>query len=87
MSTKNPNELVPRKQLDRERKRIRDEAVKYAFVVIFTVMHDKYGWGGIRLKRLYEQIDYVADSVCKGYIKLDDMARELETQMGIKFVE
>lgn len=83
----NPRELVPWGTLDKERRKIRDEAVKWAFVVIFTVMHDKYGWRQKRLKRLYQQIDYVADSVVKGYVKLDDMAKELETRMGIRFVE
>jgi hypothetical protein len=83
----NPRTMVPLIQLDRERKKIRDEAVKYAFVVIFSVMNDKHGWGKKRLKRLYQQIDYVADSIVKGYVKLDDMARDLEDRLEIHFVE
>lgn len=83
----NPRELVPWGTLDKERRKIRDEAVNYAFVVIFTVMHDKYGWRHKRLKRLYEQINYVADSIIKGYVKLEDMMKELEDRMGIRFVK
>ncbi len=84
---RNPRELVPWGVLDKERKRIRDEAINWAYVVMFTAMRDKHGYGFKRLNRLYNDINYIADSIAKGYVKLQDLKKELEDKMGIKFVE
>lgn len=83
----NPRELVPWGTLDKERRKIRDEAVEYAYVVMFTAMHDKHGYGVKRLNRLYNDINYIADSISRGYVNLQDLADELRDKMGINFVE
>lgn len=83
----NHKELVPWGTLDKERKKIRDEAVNWAYIIMFTALRDKWGYGIIRLNRLYNDINYIADSISKGYVKLQDLKKELEDKMGIKFVE
>lgn len=83
----NPRMMVPLMQLDKERKKIRDEAVNWAYIIMFTAMRDKHGYGIVRLNRLYNDINYIADSISKGYVKLQDLKKELEDKMGIKFVE
>ena len=39
---------------------------------------DKEGFGYTRLRRVWDEVNYLADSVSKGYVSIADLEKELE---------
>ena len=48
-----------------------------------TVLHDKWGWGHVRIKRLLEQVDDVFDSINKNYVSIEDLQKAILDEIGI----
>lgn len=63
-----------------------NEAVNYVWAIFFTVMRDKFGWGNIRLKRLWDNINNVSDDIRQGYVKISDLMKTLKEEAGIDLV-
>ena len=85
--SKKKNPVVHLKQSDV--KRIKEEAtnegLKGALILIFTVMRDKEGYGIKRLKRLFNEITDLADSLKHGYVKMEDLEQVLFEEANITF--
>jgi hypothetical protein len=47
------------------------------WAVFFTALRDKEGYGYTRLRRVWDEVNYISDSIDKGYVKLDDLVNEL----------
>lgn len=79
MKKTNPRK-IPATQADVERAKQEafDVAVKTTWAIMFTVMRDKQGWGTVRLRRLWGQINDLADSVSKGYVSINDLMKVLD---------
>lgn len=58
-------------------------AVTQVWAIFFTVMHDKEGYGKKRLKRLWKEVNALSDSVIKGYVKISDLQKTLDEEMGV----
>lgn len=48
-------------------------------------MRDKEGYGPKRLRRLLDEVNYLSDSIVKGYVSVQDLFRALEEEVGITF--
>ena len=59
------------------------DACKAAWAIMFSALRDKHGWGKVRLSRLWEDVEYLADSIDKGHVKLADLIKTLEDEAGI----
>lgn len=59
------------------------KAINYAWAIFFTVMVDKEGYGKKRLKRLWQEVNDLSDSIAKGYVSVNDLMRTLDKEMGI----
>lgn len=44
----------------------------------FSALRDKEGFGYTRLRRVWDEVNYLADSVSKGYVSIADLEKELE---------
>lgn len=53
-------------------------------IMLCSVLADKWGFGKIRIQRIINQIQYVADSINTGYITLDDLTEELRENHKIQ---
>lgn len=53
-------------------------------IMLCSVLADKWGFGKIRIQRMINQIQYVADSINTGYITLDDLQEELRENHKLK---
>ena len=53
-------------------------------IMLCSVLADKWGFGKIRIQRMINQIQYVADSINTGYITLDDLQEELRDNHKIQ---
>lgn len=60
------------------------QAVKYYSVVTAMVLHDKWGFGNVRLKRYLEQVQELFDAIEKGYVSLDDCEKILLEECDVE---
>ena len=72
--------------VNRAKKEAQDQAVKIAWAIMFTCLRDKEGWGKIRLKRLWGEIENLSDSIAKGYVSIKDLFAVLGED-GIELIE
>ena len=63
--------------------RSRDEGVLFTTIILFFVMRYKFGYGKKRLKRLYNEMEKLAESISLGYVRLTDLQLALEQESGI----
>lgn len=59
------------------------EAVCMAWAIIFTALRDKDGWGKTRLRRLWDEVEYLSESINAGYVDVRDLIKTLEDEAGI----
>lgn len=64
--------------VNKAKKAAQNEAIAAAWALFFTALRDKEGYGYARLRRVWSEVNYLADSVSQGYVSLDDLIRELE---------
>ena len=86
--SKKKNPIVHLRQSDV--RKMKDEAtnqgLKGALIIAFTVMRDKEGYGTRKkLPRFYKRMTDLADSIKKGYVKLEDLEKTLKDEAGIVF--
>ncbi|HQD37253.1 MAG TPA: hypothetical protein PKV92_09190 [Thermodesulfovibrio thiophilus] len=60
-----------------------DFAVKGMIASFVIVLHDKWGWGNVRIKRLLKQVDDVFDSINKNYVSIEDLQKAILDEIGI----
>lgn len=58
-------------------------AISVTWAIFFTVMRDKEGWGMKRLRRLWDEVNDLSDSISKGYVSVPDLMQTLEDEAGI----
>ena len=83
MKKKNPHVMLRESDIRRIKRECTEEATNYAIILLLSVMHDKHGYGKERLARVLDQLDSLADSVSKGYVKLADLRYMIEDECGI----
>ncbi len=60
-------------------------AVKCYSVAVAMVLHDKLGFGAVRLNRVMGQIQDMFDSIQRDYVKISDLEKTLQEECGILF--
>lgn len=73
--------------LKKVKKQVENEVLTYAWAIFFTVMRDKFGWGNIRLRRLWDEVNNKSDAIIKGYVSLQDMIDILQQEADITFAK
>lgn len=67
----------------RETAKAKDQAIQYAMAVFLFTMYDKEGWGRKRLRRVWDNVNDLSDSIAKGYVSIFDLTKALEDEAGI----
>lgn len=73
------------RDVNRAKRQAQDEAINLAWAIFFSVMRDKEGYGPKRLRRLWDEVNYLSDSIVQGYVSVNDLFRALEEEAGITF--
>ena len=80
----NPNRIpVTKADVDKAKRDVQLKAISYVWAIFFTVMVDKEGYGKKRLKRIWNAVTDLSDSISKGYVKVEDLLKTLEEEKGI----
>lgn len=53
------------------------------FASLALVLHDKWGWGHVRVIRLLGQIDEQIDAIRGGYLSIDDVQQTVFEELKI----
>ena len=72
--------------IKKAKKQAEYEALTYAWAIFFTVMRDKFGWGNIRLRRLWNEVNDKSDAIIKGYVSVQDMMDTLKEEADITLI-
>lgn len=64
--------------VNKAKKEAMDIAITFAWAILFTALRDKEGFGYVRLRRVWDEVNYISDSIDKGYINIDDLVNELK---------
>lgn len=84
---KNPTVAMKQSDINRMKKEITKSSVEKAFIIFFTVMHDKWGFGQERLARLLQQIIDLSEMIDQTphYVTLEQLKKTLRDELGIYF--
>ena len=52
-------------------------AAASTWAIMFSVLRDKEGYDYDRLRRIWDETNYLADSIARKYVKIDDLIEEL----------
>lgn len=63
--------------VEKAKQQAQTHAINMVWAVFFTALRDKEGFGYKRLRRVWDEVNYLSDSIDKGYVKLDDLVNEL----------
>lgn len=69
--------------VQKAKKQAQEEAITYTWAIFFSVMRDKFGWGNVRLKRLWNEVNDKSDAIAQGYISVNDLIETLKNEAGI----
>lgn len=62
----------------------KSQGVIEAFVIFFSVLRDKEGFGPARLRRILDEMNERADSIRNGYVTIQDLHTVLKEEAGIE---
>jgi hypothetical protein len=80
----NPNRrLASMADLNRAKKEAKDKAVEIAWSIFFTVLCDKEGYTREDLRRIWNEVEDLSDSIAKGYCTVKDLRSILHDEMGV----
>lgn len=63
--------------VEKAKRQAQTHAINMVGAVFFTALRDKERFGYTRLRRVWDEVNYISDSIDKGYVKLDDLVNEL----------
>lgn len=74
---------VSQADIMKAKKEAQNKAVNIAWAIFFTVLADKEGYGKKRLKRIWDEVSDLSDSISKGYVSVNDLIRVLDEEKDI----
>lgn len=76
-------EAIKKKAFEDGEKSAIDRASKWSMFAPMMVLRDYFGFGGQRLKKFYENLIDMYDSIDKDYLDLEDIRKTLREEAGI----
>ena len=83
---KNPHITLKQSDVRRIKEEVTRSATENAFVLFFTVMHDKWGFGRRRITRIFKQVEYLASMVNEipHTVTIEQLKKSLVEDLGVK---
>lgn len=75
--------VLTQDQIDQIKKEAADEAFKLLIAVPATVLHDKFGFGRIRLDRFFHYMFGWVEDIQNGIVSIHDVLEICEKEAGI----
>ena len=86
---KNPHITLKQSDIRRIKEEVTRSATENVLVLLFTVMHDKHGYGRKRLTRLFKQVEYLASMVNETphTVTIEQLKKQLIEELDIKWLK
>lgn len=83
---KNPHITLKQSDVRRIKEEVTRSATENAFVLFFTVMHDKWGFGRRRITRIFKQVEYLASMVNETphTVTIEQLKKSLVEDLGVR---
>lgn len=79
----NPRRIpVTKADLEKAKTEAREEAVRIAWSIFFTVLRDKHGATIEELRQFWDEVNELSDSIAKGYCTVADLRQILREEAG-----
>lgn len=83
----NPNRIpVSKADLKRASERATNDSIDHAWAIFFSVLRDKENLSNEYLRRIWNGVEELSDSVGKGYVNVADLKNTLKEEAGIRLV-
>lgn len=83
----NPNRIpVSKADLKRAKEKATDESVDHAWAIFFSVLRDKENLSNEDLRRIWNGVEELSDSIGKGYVNVADLKNTLKEEAGIRLL-
>ena len=84
---KNPQIILKQSDVRRIKEEVTRSATENAFVLFFTVLHDKWGFGRKRLTRVFKQVEALASMVNETphTVTVERLKKALTEELGVRF--
>ena len=84
---KNPQIILKQSDVRRIKEEVTRSATENAFVLFFTVLHDKWGFGRKRLTRVFKQVEALASMVNETphTVTVEQLKKALTEELGVQF--
>ena len=84
---KNPSVVLKQSDVKRMKDEITKDAINKAFILFFTVMHDKWGFGQKRLARMLKQINELSAMVNERphTVTIEQLKKSLQEDLKVEF--
>lgn len=63
------------------------EAIDAAWAIFFTVLRDKEGMENDQLRRIWDYVNDLSDSIAQGYVSVADLMETLREEAGLTIGE
>ena len=77
------NRPVSQADIIKAKKQAQTQAMNITWAIFFSVMRDKEGYGKKRLRRVWNEVNELSDSISKGYVNVKDLMKTLADEAGI----
>ena len=84
---KNPSVTLKQSDINRMKREITKDAINKAFILIFTVLHDKWGFGPKRLSKVFNQVQELSLMINEPpkCVTMAELERVLRDELNINF--
>lgn len=62
---------------------VKDKIMSHLMILVFAAVHDEFGFGEQRCKRLWDKIEEAAEYLCKDAATWDDYVQAIADQIGL----
>lgn len=70
--------------VNKAKRQAKEEAVTFAWAIMFNALRDSFGFGPSRLRKLWGKVNSISDSISEGYIDIQDLIDVLKDEAGIE---
>lgn len=82
----NPNKKpVTQADLNKAKNAAISEAIEMTWAIFFNVLRDKEGFTTEDLKRVWDEVNDLSDSIVQGYVNVTDLKHVLKQEEGVVF--
>lgn len=72
--------------MKRAKQAVMQEAVQYAFAVVFTVLADKHGYAVEQMAQIWRETEALSHAIKEGYVSIADLKNTLKREYGVNLV-